>query len=130
MDEPRLIICYSLNRMRRGLHIAISLLAVIMLIRPFDCFASGAPTREAADCCLKGKCNPSANSDGCCKNTVPAGDQLVTAKAADHSPVLVTLIVPNSVSLISPWGFQDLADPLRHPPPRIDLTPTNLPLLI
>lgn len=33
------------HRMRRGIHITLTLLAIITLIRPFDCFASGAKTR-------------------------------------------------------------------------------------
>ena len=115
--------------MRRGLHIAISLIAVVLLVRPFDCFASSEKTREAADCCLKGTCHPSANSDGCCKNTVPDGNQLATAKAGDHTPALVAVIATDSASLISPLRFQDLANPVRHPP-RIGLTAPSLPLLI
>src|ERR1700674_2020568 len=100
------------NRMRRGIHMAISLIAVLLLVRPFDCFATGASSQKAANCCLKGKCAPTANSDDCCKNTVPDGNQLVTSKAADHSPVLVASIVADIPSLIASLKFQGLADPV------------------
>jgi hypothetical protein len=42
---------------------AISLIAVLLLVKPFDCFAVAAPIQRAADCCLKGKYAPTANSD-------------------------------------------------------------------
>ncbi len=116
--------------MRRGIHIVMSLIAVILLVRPFDCFALGAPIQKVADCCLKGKCAPTAKSDDCCKNTVPDGNQLVTSKAADHSHPLVTFTVARIPILISPWMFDGLVDTVRHPPPRIGLTAPSLPLLI
>jgi hypothetical protein len=116
--------------MRRGVHIAISLMAVVLLIRPFDCFAGSQPTRKAADCCLKGKCVPTANSDECCKNTVPGTGQLVMSKAADHSSPLVASTAARIPTLISPLTFERLISPLRHPPPRIDVTLDSLPLLI
>src|SRR5205807_8260642 len=65
----------SSNRMRRGVHIAISLVAVFLLLKPFDCFSSGPFTRKAANCCKKGKCAPARNSDDCCKGTLPGGKQ-------------------------------------------------------
>ncbi len=57
--------------MGRSIKIVVSLVAVLMLLRPFDCFAGGLRTPEAMKCCLKGKCAPSANADDCCKNNVP-----------------------------------------------------------
>jgi hypothetical protein len=116
--------------MRRSLHIAVAVLAVLLLVRPFDCFAGGKFDQKAADCCRKGKCSPS-NSDDCCKATVQGGNQLVTAKAADHSsPVLDLLMadIPSATSepfVISPLNVE------IHPPPGSppDLR-LNLPLLI
>src|SRR5437762_3155841 len=116
--------------MRRGVHFAISLIAVILLVRPFDCFANGAPTQKAADCCLKGKCAPTANSDECCKSTIPYAGQLVTSKAADHSAPLITFTATRNPPLISPLTFERLTAPVKHPPPRIGVTADNLPLLI
>ena len=115
--------------MYRGGHIAVALVAVFLLVRPFDCFSSGRFDQKAVDCCKKGKCSPS-NPDDCCKATVPDGNQLVTSKVTDHSPPVLDVAmadVPNTTS-------QALADSLLvevHPPPG---SPPdfrlNLPLLI
>src|ERR1019366_9846875 len=115
--------------MRRSFHIAISLMAVLLLLRPFDCFAGSSPRRQAMECCLKGKCAPTAKSDECCKNTVPDHNQLAPAKSADHSFPLIVFIAVRIPTLVSPT-FQSLGDPVRHPPPRIESTAPSLPLLI
>lgn len=115
--------------MRRGIHIAISLIAVILLVRPLDCFAAGTPSRQAADCCLKGKCVPTANSDECCKNTVPENDRLAPSKVATDSSPLVALVAVHIPTLVPPT-FLALGDPARHPPPDISVTVPSLPLLI
>jgi len=115
--------------MRRGIHITISLMAVILLIRPFDCFAVGTPSREAADCCLKGKCVPTANSDECCKNPLPDNDQIAPSKVVGHSSPLIALTAVHIPTLISPT-FLAVGDPVSHPPPGIPLTSPSLPLLI
>jgi hypothetical protein len=114
--------------MRRGLHIAVSLMVVVLLLRPFDCFAASAPSRKAADCCLKGKCIPTADSDECCKNTVPDNNQLAPSKAAEHSSMLIALTVVQIPILFSPT-FLNAGDAVRHPPP-VRLTVPSLPLLI
>ena len=124
---PDLLSCV---KMRRCMHIAVAVLAVLLLVRPFDCFATGASSQKAAECCLKGKCVPTAKSDDCCKNTVPDGNQLVTSRAADHSHPLVPFTAAHIPILISAWTFDGLVDTVRHPPPRIGLTAPNLPLLI
>src|ERR1700674_667892 len=115
--------------MRRGFHIAISLMVVVLLLGPFDCFAASTPSREAADCCLKGKCIPTANSDECCKNTVPDDNQLAPSKAGEHSSPLVALAVVHVSTLVSPT-FLAVGDPVRHPPPGLPLTSPSQPLLI
>jgi len=115
--------------MRRGIHITISLMAVILLIRPFDCLAVGTPSREAADCCLKGKCVPTANSDECCKNPLPDNDQIAPSKVVGHSSPLIALTAVHIPSLVSPT-FLAVGDPESHPPPGIPLTSPSLPLLI
>src|ERR1700674_2481912 len=114
--------------MRRGIHIAISLIAVLLLVRPFDCFATGAPSQKSAECCLKGKCAPTAKSDECCKNTVPDSNQLVTSKAADHSAPLVAFSVVRISNLISSLTFERLTSPVKHPPPRDGVNAESLPL--
>jgi hypothetical protein len=76
--------------MKRGLHIVVSLLVVVLLIGPLDCFANAKLNQEAMDCCLKGQCAPTAKSDDCCRNSAPDGGQAVVSKAAPHSaPVVV-----------------------------------------
>ena len=119
----------SFVKMRRSMHIAVAVLAVLLLLRPFDCFAGGKFDQKAADCCKKGKCSPS-NSDECCKATVPGGNQLVTSKAPDPpSPVLDLLAadVPNTTSnpLVS-----FLAVAVHSPPGSPPDFRLNLPLLI
>jgi hypothetical protein len=116
--------------MRRGAHIGVSLIAVFLLVRPFDCFATGASTQKAKDCCRKGNCAPTSNSDECCKNTVPDHNRLLQAKAVDHSSPLIAFGAVHIPSLISALTFQGLADRVTHPPPRIGLIARNLPLII
>src|SRR5215471_7018264 len=103
--------------MRRGIQVVVSLLAVVMLVRPFDCFANGPRTREAMDCCLKGKCVPSVKADDCCKNTVPSANNFLGSKVAGQSGPMFA-ITPGSISiLVPPSPVQDVIDLLRHPPP-------------
>jgi hypothetical protein len=116
--------------MHRRIDIVVSLIAVLLLVRPFDCFAAGASPQKAAECCLKGKCAPTANSDECCKSTVPDRNSLVQSKAVDHSAPLIALGEVHIPSLISPLTFQGLTDHVTHPPPLIGLTAPSLPLLI
>ncbi|MCU1259013.1 MAG: hypothetical protein JWO80_1898 [Bryobacterales bacterium] len=115
--------------MRRGVHITVALLAVFLLLRPFDCFSGGKFDKKAADCCKKGKCTPS-NSDDCCKATIPGGKQLVTEQATDHSaPVLAVVATAASVTdfqLSATIHFVEIHQPPGSPP---DLR-LNLPLLI
>ena len=115
--------------MRRGVQIVVSLLAIVLLARPFDCFAN-ARTREAMDCCLKGKCVPSANADNCCKNTLPAASHFLTSKAAGHWTPLLSLGVPAvSAPLPLPAVHSSIDSRHRAPPPP-NLTTLNRPLLI
>ena len=116
--------------MKRGIKVVISLVAVLMLLRPFDCFASGPRTREAMTCCLKGKCAPSAKADDCCKNNVPDAGQFVGSYVTDHSAPVPT-IAPAAVFEPIPFLlFHALVDLPQHPPPRGNLTARTLPLLI
>jgi len=119
----------SRRAMRRGVQIIVSLLAIVVLVHPFDCFAN-ARTREAMECCLKGKCAPTAKADDCCKNTVPSVNHFLGSKAAGHSaPVLA--VAPSSVFIPVPAAsVQGTVDLLRHPPPGSGLNARNLPLLI
>ena len=118
--------------MLRGIHIAISLIAVLLLIRPLDCFAGSKLTREAADCCSKGNCFPKKNADDCCKNTVPEGKQFATAtlKSADHSPLIVAMPVDYAVEVITPQITADLFPTVHSPPGSPPSSRLNLPLLI
>ena len=116
--------------MKRGIHIIVSLLAVVMLVHPLDCLASGMRSREAMDCCLKGQCAPTASSDECCKNTVPGGSHFLLSKTGGHlAPVATIPLVP--VSLVIPALSAEAADDsVAHPPPLTRLAASNLPLLI
>jgi len=112
------------------MHIVVAVLAVLLLVRPFDCFAGGKFDQKAADCCKKGKCSPS-NSDDCCKATVQGGNQFVTSKAPSHSsPVLDVWAadVPSATSEPLVLAFRVVVvDPPPGSPPDFRL---NLPLLI
>src|SRR6266446_4962153 len=105
--------------MHRGMHIAVALVAVFLLVRPFDCFSGSKFDQKATDCCKKGKCSPS-NPDDCCKATVQGGDQLITSQAEDHSaPVLdfvatefvTTTILPSAIA-----RFIEIHQPPGSPP--------------
>jgi hypothetical protein len=115
--------------MRRCLHIAVAAFAVLLLIRPFDCFASGKFDQKAADCCKKGKCSPS-NSDDCCKATVQGGDQLVTAKAADHSSPVLDLTLADAPAATPQLLMTSLVVEVHPPPGSPPDFRLNLPLLI
>src|SRR5436309_9621549 len=91
----------SSNRMRRGVHIAVSVLAVVLLLKPFDCFSGGKFTKEAADCCKRGKCRPSTKDD-CCKGTLPGGKDLVTAAKAQQNHVPIALPIIGSMAVAQP----------------------------
>jgi hypothetical protein len=119
----------SSNGMARSVKIVLSLIAVVLLIRPFDCFAS-VRTPEAMQCCLKGKCAPTAKADDCCKNTVPSVNHFVGSKAAGHmAPVFA--IAASFMPAAPPALFgQARLDLVRHPPPSGNLNTLNLPLLI
>jgi hypothetical protein len=122
-------ICYAESEMRRSFNIAIALMAILLLARPFDCFASGKFDRKAADCCTKGKCHQSADSDPCCKASLPDGNHFVSGKAADHSSPQLAVISVQVPSLAPPQPIEAPSTAVSHPPPR-GRTTANLPLLI
>jgi hypothetical protein len=116
--------------MRRSIHIAITLLAVLLLLKPFDCFGSGQFTQKAADCCKKGKCVPSSNADDCCKGTLPGGKQLAVSKASHHAPPVLEIAETVPDGVIAPALrvaiLSEAPVPLGSPPS----SRLNLPLLI
>ena len=116
--------------MRRDMHIVVALVAIFLLVRPFDCFSSGKFDTKAADCCKKGKCSPS-NSDDCCQATVPDGNRLATSKVADHSsPVLDVVMAVDVPSTISQPSVISIPVAFRPPPGSPPDFRLNLPLLI
>src|SRR5438034_5597047 len=116
--------------MRRGIYIATSLAVILLLIRPFDCFANPSPTREASDCCKKGKCTPSANADDCCKAMPPDSDQFLGSKALDHSAPVVYLANAGEPCLNSGLFSDDSLLVVPSPPGSPPYSRLNLPLLI
>ena len=116
--------------MRRGIHISVSLIAVLLLMKPFDCFSSGPFTQKAADCCKKGKCVPSSNADDCCKGTLPGGKQLVASKAPHHSIPAPDLIATATQGPIAPAFAAVALDQTNAPPGSPPISRLNLPLLI
>ena len=119
----------SSNRMRRGVHIAISLVAVLLLLKPFDCFSGNKFTKEAAECCKRGKCRPSTKDD-CCKGTLPGGKELVVSAKVDqnHSPIALPVIA--RVLIVEPMLVAATPQEASSPPGSPPSTRLNLPLLI
>ena len=116
--------------MRGRVHIWVSLIAVLLLLKPFDCFSTTKFTQKAADCCKKGKCVPSSNADDCCKGTLPGGKNLEASKGSVHvnldfavTPVFAHDFQPPTFVV---WSFPDVHAPPGSPP----LSRRNLPLLI
>src|SRR5215469_8794543 len=116
--------------MRRRLHIAVSLVAVFLLLKPFDCFSSGGKfTKEAADCCRRGKCRPSTGDD-CCKGTLPGGNDIVTAAKVLQNHLLVALPVSVNTAFSEPVLLQASFVETKAPPGSPPSSRLNLPLLI
>jgi hypothetical protein len=115
--------------MRRRLHIAVSLVAVFLLLKPFDCFSGSKFTKEAADCCKRGQCRPSTGDD-CCKGTLPGGNDSVTAAKTLQNHLPVALPVSVSTAFTEPVllhaSFVEITVPPESPPS----SRLNLPLLI
>jgi hypothetical protein len=115
--------------MRRGVHIAVALLAVFLLVRPFDCFSGGKFDQKAADCCKKGKCSPS-NPDDCCKSTLPGGNQLVTVQTTDRSVPVLNVVPAEVPSTTFQLSARALVVETHQPPGTPPDLSLNLPLLI
>ena len=117
------------NRVRRGIHIAVSLVAVFLLLKPFDCLSGAKFTKEAADCCKRGKCRPSTGDD-CCKGTLPGGKDLVAAAKVqpDDSPLAFPVI--GSTLFTEPVFITALYSETQEPPGSPPDSRLNLPLLI
>src|SRR5258708_5244649 len=122
------------RRMSRSVHIAAALVGVLVVLRPVDCFSATGVTREAIDCCKKGKCFPTKDSDRCCKKTIPDGQQFVAgaSKAQSHSPTAVVgIIAPDTVrTLPMTYLTADLLSNIHSPPGASPQFRVNLPLLI
>ena len=115
--------------MRRSIQIALTLLTVLLLVQPFDCFGSGKFTAKAADCCKKGKCNPSTGDD-CCKGTLPGGKQLVLSKAPHQAPVVLDLVANVALVTIAPVLVGVTAIETSEPPGSPPGSRVSLPLLV
>src|SRR5215831_16196703 len=115
--------------MRRRLHIAVSLVAVFLLLKPFDCFSGGKFTKEAADCCKRGKCRTSTGDD-CCKGTLPGGSDIVTAAKALQNDVPVALPVSVNTAFTEPVLLHASLIDTKAPPGSPPSSRLNLPLLI
>ena len=102
--------------MVRGIRIVVALAAVVLLVRPLDCFASAKSDQNAIDCC---------------KATVEGGDQLLASSATDHATPALDLVIADVIWLSAPpptpmSGFVRVhAHPGSPPDSRL-----SLPLLI
>src|SRR5947199_8498770 len=102
--------------MRRCIHISVSVVPVLLRLKPFDCVSGGPFTQKAADCCKKGKCVHSSNADDCCKGTLPGGKHLVASKPPHHSTPTLDRITTGAPALIEP-AFATIAFADGHAPP-------------
>lgn len=117
--------------MTRGIRVAVTLLAVSLLVRPFDCLAAGGANRKTADCCSKRKCLPTPGSDECCRTIVPGGDHLITSKISNHSAAPIFGVSPIDAPSVVPQP--PAASPVveaHRPPGSPPGLLVNLPLLI
>ncbi len=119
----------SSNQMRRGLHITIAVLAVVTLLRPFDCFGATF-SKKAAECCHKGKCLPTKDADECCKATVPSGNDLTAPNTPDHSIQFPAVLTTEASVVLTTPAFASLLDEAHAPPGLPPDLRLNLPLLI
>ena len=117
-------------RMRRKVQIVVSVIAMVLLIRPLDCLAFGVSPGETAKCCLKGKCVPTAKADACCRASVPDSSQSVPGASAAYSSPLIDLIGVLLANLV-PLSLHSVLhfDTVRHPPP-LNFAAYTPPLLI
>lgn len=115
--------------MRRSIQITLTVLTVLLLVKPFDCFGSGQFTAKAADCCKRGKCNPSTG-DACCKGTLPGGKQLVLSKAPHHSGVALDLMATIAPVAIVPVRVCTNSIEKSEPPGSPPGSRVSLPLLV
>ena len=125
-------LCYAGTEMRRAIHIAVALVTVLLLVRPFDCFA-GTMTPQAADCCAKGKCHPGRNADECCRNMTPSGAQLGVLGPSHHQAVPVPNFTAARELIVVPQRIVSLqagASLSSSPPGSPPGAHRNLPLLI
>ena len=125
-------LCYAGTEMRRAIHIAVALVTVLLLVRPFDCFA-GTMTPQAADCCAKGKCHPGRNADECCRNMTPTSTQLSVLGPSHHHAVPVPDFTVATELIVVPQRIVSLqagAGLSSSPPGSPPGTHRNLPLLI
>ena len=120
--------------MRRTLHTFVALVAVLLIVRPLDCFGTGAMTQEAMECCLKGKCRPTATAgDDCCKGIVVDSTTLAAesgTKAADHRLPVLADAVPEFVSALPGASYVTILASAHSPPGSPPGTSVRLPLLI
>jgi hypothetical protein len=115
--------------MRRSVQISVALLAVLVLIGPFDCFAGGF-TRKAAACCVKGKCLPTSNADECCKGTTPLSKQFSAPKSSDQSAPVQAIMATAMPGPIAPAFVAFRIDEAHAPSSSPLSSRLNLPLLI
>lgn len=111
----------------------VALVAVFLIVRPLDCFGAGAMTQEAMECCLKGKCRPTAMADDdCCKGIVVDGKLLAETgtKAVDQQLSVLADVVSEFVSSVPGASYISILVSAHSPPSSPPGTNIKLPLLI
>ena len=117
------------ERMRRKVQIVASMVVMLLLIRPLDCFAFGSAARETAECCMKGKCAPTAKADDCCRASVPDSSQSVPGASACNASPLISVVAVPFANFVPALRSELYFDAVRHPPP-LNRFPYTPPLLI
>ena len=131
MTIPQSIQVVCCRQMRRAIHIAVTIVAVLLLVRPYDCFGA-IMTRKAADCCAKGKCLPTRDADECCKNTAPSGNQILASRPHSQSVPIPHFDLVRMVDTLDGQGIVRTPRvlPQSSPPGSPPGSRSNLPLLI
>lgn len=116
--------------MRRGLDVAIALVAVLLLVKPSGCFARGVSPQKAMVCCREDKCIPRSNSGECCKHTAPDCRQVEVPDSPGISPPVAEAGILDDPDTTSQEAAAHPLVELGAPPGSPPDSGLDLPLLV
>jgi hypothetical protein len=91
-------------------------------------------TKQASDCCHRGRCAPNQDNDSCCKGAMPSAThhfQVETKFSISHEPTVALLSVDSghALNITFDQRGRSLFDIAMHSPPD-PFVSLSLPLLI